>query len=66
MMIRVGTAIYVAFYASLVDDFVDVVGRDSGLRGGGSDIKDLSRQAAHLTHGILALGVEDLNFVTVR
>lgn len=54
---------YLALDAGLVDDLVNLVGRDARSQGGGSNVQDFSRQAAHLAHAILGLGVEDLDLV---
>lgn len=71
---RYGTAItkrwtncaYVALDASLVDDLVDLIGRDTRLRGRGGNVEDLSSKLAGLSHSLLALVVEDVDLVAVR
>lgn len=44
---------YISLDAGFVDDLVNVIGRDTRNRRSSGNIKDLSRQAAHLAHPIL-------------
>lgn len=48
-----------------MDELVDVIGRDTRLGGGGSNIENLSRQSTALSHGILAGLVENFDLVAV-
>lgn len=59
-----GEASHISFYASLVDDFVNVVGSDSRLEGGSGDVEDFTSQAADLAHALLLCLVQDRDLVT--
>lgn len=56
---------HLALYASLVDQLVDVVGRDAGLGRGRSKIEDLACQPADLAHRSNALRIVDVDLVAV-
>lgn len=57
---------YVALNASLVDDFIDIVGGDTGLQLPRSNIKDLSRHPAHLAHTVLLRLVQKSDIVSAN
>lgn len=46
-----------------MDDLVDVICRDSGLRFARRNVEDLSRQPAHLAHALNLLRIQDRNLV---
>lgn len=48
-----------------MNDLINIVGRHARLSGSGSDVEDLSRKLAALSHSILALLVENFDLVTV-
>lgn len=56
----------VSRYASLMDNFVNVVGRHAGLGSRGRDIQNLTGKLTALPHSFLALGIEDLNLVSIH
>jgi hypothetical protein len=47
-----------------VDNFVNIVGRNTGLQRARSDIKNLSRQAADSAHALLFFLVENRDVVS--
>lgn len=52
-LIKMSIAAYISLNAGLVDNLVDVVGRDARNRRRSRNIQDLSCQPAHLAHAIL-------------
>lgn len=55
----------ISSYAGFVYYFVDVVSGNTRLGCGSSDVENLSSQLAALTHSILSLCIEYVDFVTV-
>ena len=47
-------------------NFVQIVGRDARLDSSGHDIQDFSPQHAHLTHGGLSFGIEQVELIPVH
>lgn len=58
--IRVYT--YIPFDTSLVADLIQVIGGNAWPDLCCSDVQYLPSQAAHLTHGLLSLSIEDVDF----
>lgn len=54
---------YVSLDTGLVNNLVDVIGRHTRLRGGGSNVEDLSCKRAALSHSILSSLVENFDLV---
>jgi hypothetical protein len=59
-------ASYITLYASLVDNLINVVCRDSGLQFASSEIQNLTSQSANLTHAFLLLLVQDSNIMAAN
>ena len=57
---------YFSFYACLVDDSVDLVGRDSRLRCPCCNIQHFSAHLTHLPHAFLLLFVEYLDLMSTN
>lgn len=58
--------IYLSLDTGLVDNLIDVIGRNARLGRGRSNVKHLSRKFANLSHGIYSSLVEDIDLVSVR
>lgn len=63
---RITTIAHVSFYAGLVDNLVDLVGRHARLRGRCGDVEYLTRQPAHLPHALLCLCIQNLDPVAAH
>lgn len=61
MIIQVGE-VYLAFNTSVVADFVKIVRGDSRLDLCSNDIQDFSGETAHFAHGLLSLGIQNVDF----
>lgn len=57
---------YLSLNAGFVADLVEVVGRHARLDLSCDNVQHFSRKPANLAHGLLSLGVEDLNLGPVQ